>query len=109
MGKKKAPQSLRCCIKSLWTDRVNVQEVKNSSLATTSGLPDNLQTQHHNHKPKVHRRPRHPLPFRSGPGSAATIGIYWRMLNGQFIMARIKKTNGSAWLSGAYRTADNAA
>ncbi|CAE1149348.1 protein of unknown function [Serratia sp. Tan611] len=52
-----------------------------------------MQTQHHNHKPKVHRRPRHPIPFRSGPGSAATIGICWRLLNGQFIMHRIKKTN----------------
>ncbi len=49
---KKAPQSLRCCIKSLWTDRVNVQEVKNSSLATMSELADKLQTQHHNHKAK---------------------------------------------------------
>ncbi|WP_344289996.1 hypothetical protein, partial [Microbacterium arabinogalactanolyticum] len=61
--------------------------------------PDNLQTQHHNHKPKVHRRPRHPLPFRSGPGSAATIGICWRILNGQIIMARIKKTNGNTPLA----------
>ncbi|QKJ13727.1 hypothetical protein [Yersinia kristensenii] len=58
MGQKKAPQKLRCCIKSLWTDRVNVQEVKkNSSLATMSGTPDHLQTQHHHHKAKSNSVP----------------------------------------------------
>ncbi|PSH24014.1 hypothetical protein B7R74_00970 [Yersinia pseudotuberculosis] len=59
-----------------------------------SGIPDHLQTQHHNHKAKSISVPGIPnLLFVPARGSDATIGIYWRILNGQFIMARIIKTN----------------
>ncbi|EJK90294.1 hypothetical protein UUU_34140 [Klebsiella pneumoniae subsp. pneumoniae DSM 30104 = JCM 1662 = NBRC 14940] len=47
---------MRCYIKSLWTDRVNVQEVKRGSFATRvcKNRPiANTTTQHHNRKPKA--------------------------------------------------------
>jgi hypothetical protein len=56
-----------------------------------------LQTQHHDHKPKAFRKSANSLTnlktFRSGSGSAATIGICWWFLNGQIIMPRIKNSN----------------
>jgi hypothetical protein len=52
-----------------------------------------MQTQHHNHKPKA---PRHPHTYAlsvPAQGSGDTIGFCLYILNGQFIMPRIKKTN----------------
>ncbi|UCQ27029.1 hypothetical protein DCF83_13435 [Edwardsiella tarda] len=82
--------------KSLWTDRVNVQEVKNGrayATAMSDNASDNLQTQHHNHKAKSIPETIHSCFFVPAWEVAATIGICWSILNGQIIMARIKKTN----------------
>ncbi|WP_203232382.1 hypothetical protein, partial [Proteus sp. G4468] len=77
-----------------WTDRVNVQEVKKNS--SISYKVWNFQTTcKHNittTKPKVLQYCYYTT-FRSGLGSASTIGIYWLIIKGQIIMLRIKKTN----------------
>ncbi|PCQ13379.1 hypothetical protein CP995_19410, partial [Klebsiella pneumoniae] len=79
-GKKKH-RALRCYIKSLWTDRVNVQEVKMGKLCY-QGLQKQtkLQTQQHNITTVSQKLDGTRIPkkaSRSGSGSAATIGICW--------------------------------
>jgi len=93
---KKAPQQA-VLYKSLLTDRVNLQEIK-MGYPCCQGLES--QTKHNNTTTQQHTTISQKLSehafqiaFRSGSRSAVTIGIYWYILNGQFIMAQIKKTN----------------
>ena len=64
-SKGKKHRALRCYIKSLWTDRVNVQEVKRGSFATVAKQTNcKTTTQHHNRKPKAMEHAFQKLSFR---------------------------------------------
>ena len=79
--KVKSTAIRRCYIKIYGQTGVNVQEVKKGKLLLPwSESQTNCKTQQHNittRKPKVHQNTHSDKTFRSGSGSAATIGICW--------------------------------
>ncbi|KLU14374.1 hypothetical protein AFK69_09645 [Xenorhabdus sp. GDc328] len=93
-GREKKHRNWRCIKKSLWTDRVNVQEVKkNSSICYKVWFSRQLANTTSQPQSQKHQCIATKRLFVPAIGSAHTIGICWYIINGQIIMIRIKKTN----------------